>query len=134
MESSSSLIWATVTIFLLAGYVFTRSIVFLVLLFVWFGRVCWLRQLFPVVQVVTLGLLFGWHFSHVSHFIGQHQKSYENVRIILNVHLMRSKFEKMGSASERLIIVLITKEFRLLSHWSLPNYSKASKIIRKIYN
>ncbi|MBM6604136.1 DNA internalization-related competence protein ComEC/Rec2 [Pediococcus acidilactici] len=96
MESSSSLIWATVTIFLLAGYVFTRSIVFLVLLFVWFGRVCWLRQLFPVVQVVTLGLLFGWHFSHVSHFIGQHQKSYENVRIILNVHPDEVKIREDG--------------------------------------
>ncbi|MEE6725400.1 hypothetical protein RAO22_04100 [Pediococcus acidilactici] len=45
-----------------------------------------MKQLLPVIQVMVLGTLFGWHFIQESHFIVQHQKDHENVRITLKVH------------------------------------------------
>lgn len=86
MESNRSLIWPTVTVFWLSGWIFTRSVVFLILGAIWLLRVSCLKQPLPVIQVMVLGVLFGWHFIQESHFIVQHQKDHENVRITLKVH------------------------------------------------
>jgi competence protein ComEC len=84
--NSVSLIWTTITVFLISGYLFTSSKVFLIFLAIWILRLGYLRNISVMMQVTLIATCFFIHFNHQIKLIQQAGVPQTNVEIKLRVH------------------------------------------------
>jgi competence protein ComEC len=81
-----SLIWSTVTIFLLSGLVFTNSKIFLVFLVAWLFRIVCLKDFSILMQALVIAACFFMHFNQRTNLIRQYNQSQNNIELTLKTH------------------------------------------------